>query len=158
MEFLLKLGRVLEKSWNFEIGAKSLGKVMEFGKQNFMNWRCYAVGYKNTTNVYDVNYEVMKFCHKVMENHWKVMEFGCEAFVATLKTDRREMRFKVFYMSAQIIQTLEDHLKRVMKITSKCLCFTRFIVGTIHWVCRNWQWHSVEGSMCWNNGSYGLIF
>ena len=33
MEFLLKLGRVMEKSWNFEIGAKSHGKVMEFDKQ-----------------------------------------------------------------------------------------------------------------------------
>ena len=33
MEFCLKLERVMEKSWNFENGAKSHGKVMEFDKQ-----------------------------------------------------------------------------------------------------------------------------
>ncbi len=33
MEFGLKLGRVMENSWTFEIGAKSYGNVMEFYKQ-----------------------------------------------------------------------------------------------------------------------------
>ena len=33
MEFWRKLGWVMEKSWNFEIWAKSHGKVMEFDKQ-----------------------------------------------------------------------------------------------------------------------------
>ncbi len=33
MEFRQKLGRVVEKSWNFEIGEKSHGKAMEFDKQ-----------------------------------------------------------------------------------------------------------------------------
>ena len=32
MEFRLKLMKVMEKSWNFEIMAKSHGKVMEFDK------------------------------------------------------------------------------------------------------------------------------
>ncbi len=34
MEFRLKLMKVMEKSWNFEIIAKSHGKVMEFDKRN----------------------------------------------------------------------------------------------------------------------------
>ncbi len=40
MEFRLKLMKVMEKSWNFEIMAKSHGKVMEFCRDNFVATLC----------------------------------------------------------------------------------------------------------------------
>ncbi len=80
MEFRLKLMKVMEKSWNFVIMAKSHGKVMEFDKRILhiyksptyrfhvhsvrsswncsnkflieMNWHRYTAAFQNPTDVY----------------------------------------------------------------------------------------------------------
>ena len=62
----------MEKSWNFEIRAKSHGKVMEFDKKFciLMKRGRYATGFQNPSGVY-VDEEVMDFCDSVMEKSWK---------------------------------------------------------------------------------------
>ena len=61
----------MEKSWNFEIGAKSHGKVMEFDSKFLilMNRRHYAAAFQTPTNMY-VDKGVMEFCDMVMEKSW----------------------------------------------------------------------------------------
>ncbi len=52
----------MEKSWNFDIRAKSHGKVLEFDK-------LFLTAFQNPTNVC-VDIEVMEFCYEVMEKSW----------------------------------------------------------------------------------------
>ncbi len=73
---------VMEKSWNFEIGAKSHGKVMEFDKQILNSHALVSL----QDSFSRPNQQVCRYRgHGILlYGHGKVMEFCREDFVATL--------------------------------------------------------------------------
>ncbi len=60
----------MEKSWNFEIGAKSHGKVMEFHKQILNSHESAPLhgSFSNPTNMY-VNIESWNFVIRSWKSH-----------------------------------------------------------------------------------------
>ncbi len=56
----------MEKSWNFETGAKSRAKVMGFDKQNVNSHESAPV-----RGSFSKSMEVMEFCDTVMKKSWK---------------------------------------------------------------------------------------
>ncbi len=82
MEFCLKLMKVMEKSWNFEIIAKSPGKVMEFDKPVL---HVYKSPLLRSKKIQRTGFVLILYGHGILSyGHGKVMEFYHVNFVATL--------------------------------------------------------------------------
>ena len=96
----------MEKSWNFEIGVKSHGKVMEFDKQ--------IVNSLESAPLRDIfsksNQHVCRYRgHGILRyGHGKVMEFCREDFVATLS---REYIVTSYSITKQILTSRKKMLK-----------------------------------------------
>ena len=73
----------MEKSWNFETGAKSPGKVIEFDKQFciLIMKRCYPAAFQNPSAKWLVH---VCWLRGQEYSHGKIMEFCRRNFVATL--------------------------------------------------------------------------